>query len=258
MVAIKGGSFMMGSPDDEDDRTEYEGPQKKISIKPFSIGKYPVTVGQFGEFIKATKYTPTDECDTERSDKMRAANWRDPEVLNQGDNEPVICVSWTDANAYAEWLAKTSGKPYRLPSESEWEYAARAGETGAHTWSDTSGACAYANVADKTAKRTHSNWSVTDCDDGFAGTSPVGSLKPNAWGLYDMLGNVKQWAAGCAGNTTADVPADGSPIGGSCNYRPVHGSAWDSLPQNIRLAHWEKNPASYASANYGFRVALGQ
>jgi len=258
MVAIKGGSFMMGSPDDEQDRFPFEGPQKKIAIKPFSIGKYPVTVGQFGEFIKATKYKPTDECDTERTNKMRSGNWTDPEVIDQGEKEPVVCVSWNDATAYVEWLAATSGKPYRLPSEAEWEYAARAGAAGAHYWSDANGACAYANIADKAAKRAHSNWAVTNCDDGFAGTSPVGSLKPNAFGLYDMLGNVKQWSAGCAGDSTADVPADGAPIGGSCNYHPVHGSAWDALPERVRFAYWEKNPASYASANYGFRVALGQ
>jgi formylglycine-generating enzyme required for sulfatase activity len=257
MVAIKGGNFMMGSPDDEDGHTQYESPQKKISIKPFSIGKYPVTVGQFGEFIKATKYRPTDECDTQRTNKMKAGNWTDPEI-DQSEKDPVVCVSWTDANAYADWLAKTSGKPYRLPSEAEWEYAARAGETGAHYWSEANGACAYANIADKAAKRKNSNWTISDCDDGFAGTSPVGSLKPNAFGLYDMLGNVKQWLAGCAGDTTADIPADGSPIGGSCNYHPVHGSAWDSLPERVRFAYWEKNPASYASANYGFRMALGE
>jgi formylglycine-generating enzyme required for sulfatase activity len=258
MVAIKGGTFLMGSPDDEDDRNDREGPQKKITVKPFSMGKYPVTVGQFAEFIKATKYKPTDECDTERTNKMRGANWTDPEVLDQGENEPVVCVSWKDATAYAEWLAATSGKPYRLPSEAEWEYAARAGVTDAHYWSDASGACAYANIADKAAKREHSNWSITNCDDGFAGTAPVGSLKPNAFGLYDMLGNVKQWAAGCAVDSLAEIPADGSPLGGSCNYHPARGSAWDSLPNIVRLAYWEKGPASYASANYGFRVALSQ
>ncbi len=258
MVSIKGGSFTMGSPDDEDDHTKYEEPQTKIAIKPFSIGKYPVTVGQFAEFIKATKYRPTDECDTERTNKPRSANWTDPEVLDQGEKEPVVCVSWKDATAYAEWLAKTSGKPYRLPSESEWEYAARGGVTDAHYWSDADGACAYANIADKAARREHSNWKITDCDDGFAGTAPVGSLKPNAFGLYDMLGNVKQWVAGCAVDSIADIPADGSPVGGSCNYRPVRGSAWDSLPNIVRLAYREKNPASYASSNYGFRIALGQ
>lgn len=258
MVAIKGGTFLMGSPDDEKWHNAFEGPQKKITVEPFQMAKYPVTVAQFAEFIKATKYRPTDECDTQRVNKMHGANWTDPEVLDQGDNEPVVCVSWKDATAYAAWLAKTSGKPYRLPSEAEWEYAARAGETGAHFWRNAEDACAYANIADKAAKRQNSNWTITDCDDGFAGTSPVGSFKPNAFGLYDMLGNVKQWSAGCAGDTTADVPADGSPIGGSCNYHPVHGSAWDTVPQNVRFAYWEKNPASYASSNYGFRVAIGQ
>ncbi|MDQ7248968.1 SUMF1/EgtB/PvdO family nonheme iron enzyme [Dongia sedimenti] len=258
MVAIKGGSFMMGSPDDEDDRKDFEGPQKKISIKPFSMGKYSVTVGQFAEFIKATKYKPSDECDTERTGKMRGANWTDPEAFDQGENEPVVCINWKDANAYAEWLAVTSGKPYRLPSEAEWEYAARAGVTKAHYWSDESDTCAYANVADKAAKKKHANWSISDCNDGFAGTSPVGSLKPNAFGLYDMLGNVKQWVAGCGVESIEEIPADGSPTGGSCSYRPVRGSAWDSLPNIVRFAYWERGPASYASSNYGFRVALGQ
>jgi len=258
MVAIKGGSFTMGAPDDEEDRAVYEGPQKKIAIQPFSMGKYPVTVGQFGEFIKATKYQPTDECDTEGTNKMRDASWIDPEVLNQGDNEPVVCVTWKDANAYVEWLAKTSGKPYRLPSESEWEYAARAGVTTSHYWSEDGDACKFANTGDQAAKRKHSNWKIMDCDDGYAGTAPVGSLKPNAFGLYDMLGNAKQWTAGCATDSIDEIPADGSPVGGSCNYRPVRGSAWNSLPNVVRLAYREKNSASYASANYGFRVALGQ
>ena len=258
MVAIKGGTFLMGSPDDEDDRIEDEGPQKKIAIKPFSMGKYPVTVAQFGEFIKATKYKPTDECDTEGNNKMRAANWTDPELLDQGENEPVVCVSWKDASAYVEWLAKTSGKPYRLPSESEWEYAARAGVTGSHYWSEEGDACKFADIADQAAKRKHSNWTVMDCDDGYAGTAPVGSLKPNAFGLYDMLGNAKNWIGGCSTDSIDEIPADGSPVGGSCNYRPVRGSGWNAPPDIVRLARREKNPASYAASNYGFRVALGQ
>ena len=257
MVSIKGGSFMMGAPSGEKDHTRYEEPQKKIAIKPFQIGKYDVTVAQFAEFIKATKYQPTDECDTEGVNKMHAANWRDPE-FEQSDNEPVVCINWNDANAYAQWLAKTSGKPYRLPSEAEWEYAARAGVTAAHYWSDDDEACRYANIADAAAKRQHANWKVVSCDDGFWGTSPVGSLKPNAFGLYDMLGNVKQWVADCATDSIDQIPADGSAGGGSCNYRTVRGSAWNSTPNIVRLAYRERNPNSYAASNYGFRVALGQ
>jgi len=252
MVKIQAGSFTMGK-----DRNESDGSTTKINVRAFSIGKYPVTVGQFADFIAATKYKPTDECDTQRTGKMRGANWRDPEAVDQGDNEPVVCVNWKDATAYAEWLAKTSGKPYRLPSEAEWEYAARAGEADAF-YSDASDACDYANIADKAAKKKNSNWTISDCDDGFPGTSPVGTLKANAFGLYDMLGNVKQWVAGCPADSVDDIPSDGSAVGGSCSYRPIRGSAWDSLPNIVTLGYWEKGPATYASSNYGFRVALGQ
>jgi formylglycine-generating enzyme required for sulfatase activity len=258
MVALKGGSFMMGSPNDEDDRTEYEGPQKKIAIKPFSIGKYDVTVAQFAEFIKATKYQPSDVCDTEGTGKSGRGSWDDPHI-NQTDKDPVVCVSWDDAKAYADWLAKTSGKPYRLPTEAEWEYAARAGQTGAHDWADSDDACGYANVADAAAKRKFSRWTVVSCDDGFTFTSPVGSLKPNAFGLYDTLGNVKQWVDGCGANSISGIPADGSPeSGGACNYRSVRGSAWNATPNIVRLAFREKAKSSYSAYNYGFRVALGQ
>jgi formylglycine-generating enzyme required for sulfatase activity len=252
MVAIPAGSFTIGK-----DRNESDGATIKINLRAFSMAKHPVTVGQFAEFVAATKYRPSDECDTQRTGKMRGANWRDPEALDQRENEPVVCVNWNDANAYADWLAKTSGKPYRLPSEAEWEYAARAGETDAR-YSNASDVCTYANVADKAAKKKNPNWTISDCNDGFPGTSPVGALKPNAFGLTDMLGNVKQWVGGCPADSLDDMPKDGSPVGGSCSYRPVRGSAWDSLPNIVTLGYWEKGPATYASSNYGFRVALGQ
>jgi formylglycine-generating enzyme required for sulfatase activity len=257
MVAVKGGTFMMGSPEDEEDHTEYEGPQKKITIRPFSIGKYDVTVAQFGEFIKATKYQPSDICDTDGTGERGRGAWDDPHI-NQTEKDPVVCVSWDDAKAYAAWLAKASGKPYRLPTESEWEYAARAGETGAHSWTDADDACRYANIADAAAKRKFKGWKVVSCDDGFTFTSPVGSLKPNAFGLYDMLGNVKQWVDGCAANSIAGIPADGAPDSGSCNYRPARGSAWNATPNIVRLAYREKGKSTYSAYNYGFRVALGQ
>ncbi len=253
MVAIPAGTFTMG-----EDRNASDGSTIEVKVRAFSIGKYPVTVGQFADFVKATKYRPSEECDTQRNGKMHGANWRDPEAFDQSDKEPVVCVNWSDATAYAAWLAETTGKPYRLPSEAEWEYAARGKVTGAHYWSDESESCDYANIADKSAKRKNPNWTISDCDDGFPGTSPVGSLKKNAFGLYDMLGNVKQWVGGCPADSLEDVPSDGSAVGGSCSYRPIRGSAWDSLPNIITLGYWEKGPATYASANYGFRVALGQ
>ncbi|HVM83131.1 MAG TPA: SUMF1/EgtB/PvdO family nonheme iron enzyme [Candidatus Binatia bacterium] len=258
MVTVPGGSFKMGSPDDEADRMRYEGPRKTIRIKSFAIGKFDVTVGQFAAFIKASGYQPTQRCDINGNASLSNGSWDNP-GFNQGSKEPVVCVNWNDAEAYAQWLAKATGKPYRLPSEAEWEYAARAGETGAHYWgSGIGGACAYANVADRTAQQEHANWTVADCDDHFALTSPVGALKPNTFGLYDMLGNVKQWGDGCATDSIDDIPADGSPASGTCGDRPVRGSAWNSPPDLVRLARRERAKDTYAAFNYGFRVALGQ
>jgi formylglycine-generating enzyme required for sulfatase activity len=120
-------------------------------------------------------------------------NWRNPR-FTQTDNHPVVCVSWNDATAYVKWLSQQTGKQYRLPSEAEWEYAARAGTEISRYWgNDLDDACRYANVADKTAKKKFSGWSIHNCTDGYVYTAPVGSFKSNAFGLYDTVGNVWEW-----------------------------------------------------------------
>jgi len=263
MVSIPAGSFMMGSPSSEDGRQDNEGPQTRISIRAFSIGKYPVTRGQFAEFIQATGYKPAQRCHAEASpgkfEDTNKANWTNP-GFDQTDQDPVVCVSWNDANAYVHWLAQGTGKAYRLPSESEWEYAARGGATTSRYWgNDEDEACAYANVSDKSAKRKYPGWKVSGCDDGYTYTSPVGKFKPNKFGLYDMLGNVKELVAGCITDSISQIPTDGSVGNEDCDNHPVRGSSWEAYPTVMRLAdrQWTKS-SDEAGFHFGFRVALGQ
>ncbi|GAB2179602.1 SUMF1/EgtB/PvdO family nonheme iron enzyme [Dongia sp. agr-C8] len=262
MVSIPAGSFMMGSPDSEDERQDNEGPQTKISVRAFSMSKNLITRGQFGEFIAATGYKPADRCEAEMTSNglkyTDNANWKNP-GYSQTDKHPVACVSWDDANAYANWLAQTTGQPYRLPSEAEWEYAGRAGTTTSRFWGDDADdACDYANAADKAAKRKFSGWNVVDCDDGFVYTAPVGSFKPNKFGLNDMLGNLKQMVAGCITDSISDLPTDGSAGTKNCDAHPLRGSSWESIPSVMRMADRQIIQSGEAGFHMGFRVAIGQ
>ncbi len=263
MVSIPAGSFMMGSPDDEDDRNEREGPQTKMNIRAFSMGKYPVTRGQFAEFIQATGYKPARRCFAEVShDKWETtskANWENP-GFRQTDRDPVICISWDDMQAYLEWLSEATGKKYRLPSEAEWEYAARAGTTTSRYWGDDADeACTYANASDATVKKEYGWKGVVDCDDGYLYTSPVGKFKPNKFGLYDMMGNARQLTAGCLTDSIADLPTDGSPNEECDDNHPMRGSSWESYPTVVmRIACREAATSTEAAIRFGFRVALSQ
>jgi formylglycine-generating enzyme required for sulfatase activity len=260
MVALPAGEFRMGSPANESGHTAAEGPQIDVTLPAFAIGKYPVTRGEFAAFVQASGYQPAQRCWTDlgggKFDFSDAADWRHPGFA-QTDRDPVVCVSWQDAAAYARWLAKKAGKAYRLPSESEWEYAARAGTRTSRYWGDADrDFCSYGNIADRAAKRKYANWTIVACDDGYAFTAPVGSFKPNRFGLYDMLGNAKQWTADCGGGDLTKMPTDGSPREDSgCTDHSVRGSGWDGLPNTSRAAYREHGPADYAAFNYGFRVA---
>jgi formylglycine-generating enzyme required for sulfatase activity len=262
MIVVPPGKFMMGAPKAEPGRSDAEGPQTKISIGAFALGKYPVTRGEFAAFVAASGYEPSARCWTEvdagKYDFKDGAGWQSP-GFDQTDDDPVVCVSWIDAEHYAKWLAKKTGRSYRLPSESELEYAIRAGTTTSRYWGDAvDDFCRYGNTADEAARKTYRTWQVADCDDGAVHTAPVGGYKPNAFGLYDLLGNVKVWAADCWNGNLDRVDGDGAPsLSGDCGKRAVRGSAWDAYPANARAAFREGNSASTAYLNYGFRVARG-
>jgi len=267
MVTVPAGSFTMGAAPGEDAPYVSEEPQHAVTIgKAFGVGKYEITIGEFRAFVQATGYDAGNSCFSDPSgsggySNAPGINWQNPGFAGYrpSERDPVVCVSWDDANSYVQWLAKITGKPYRLPSEAEWEYAARAGLTGAFMWDDgdAKGMCRYANVADLSAREEHPGWNTAGCNDGHPYTAPVDALKPNAFGVHGMLGNVKQWAADCP-SQLSDMPGDGSPVGGDCTDHMVRGSAWNSPPSLVRFAYREHVPSTYAANNIGFRVALDQ
>jgi formylglycine-generating enzyme required for sulfatase activity len=180
----------------------------------------------------------------------------------------VINVSWSEAVDYAKWLSKETGKKYRLPTEAEWEYAARAGTTTRRYWGDDVDyreACKYANVFDRGSEkelkaRYGITWDPFACEDGYAETAPVGSFKPNALGLYDMLGNVYEWVQDCWHDGYDNkAPRDGSAWvekdGGDCGLRVIRGGSWGTEPRGVRVSLRFRGSAGNRVDSIGFRLA---
>lgn len=260
LVALPGGTFLMGAAEDEVDATGAEYPQVEIAVPPFAIGRFEVTRGEFAAFIEASDYRASGRCwgqlSSGKYDFVDGNDWRDP-GFEQSDRDPVVCVSADDALAYVKWLSKLSGKVFRLPSEAEWENAARAGSAGATPWGeDETAACANSNIADEAAARHFKGWKTVDCDDNYVFTAPVGSFAANPYGLFDLLGNVKEWVADCWNDDLEGIgPTAKARRSGNCDMRAVRGSAWDGLPSHNRSAYREGNNRGTAYFNYGFRVA---
>ena len=271
LLVIPSGTFLMGS-DTDNEKTRPEGPMHRVRIRhAFALGRTEVTLGEFKRFVSATAYVVAGGCrvhEHQVGPKGRVewrddpqAGWQDPGFAKpQADDEPVVCVGRIDALAYAAWLTKVTGKPYRLPSESEWEYAARAGATGSYFWgSNTDNACLYGNFYDRAAHAAADyGWSYVDCDDGYAEIAPVGKFKPNAFGLYDMLGNVWEWTADCYRETyDAKVPTDGSAVAGDadCKNWSVRGGGWMTRPSRQRITFRGRDPNNAHYNYFGFRIA---
>jgi formylglycine-generating enzyme required for sulfatase activity len=259
MVVVPAGSFTMGSPGGEKDRSSDEGPQHTVTIgRQFAVGKLHVTVDQFGAFVKESGYQTSTTCAKWLSGNSDGS-WRYPGFVQEGSH-PVVCVSWDDADAYATWLTKKTGKPYRLQSEAEWEYAAR-GRTspGAYPrfWfgNDEKDLCRYGNVADQRARDEKVlSWGVA-CNDGYAHTSPAGHYEPNAFGLYDMVGNAWQWTADCYYDSYNGAPVDGAAwTAGNCSYdHVVRGGSSDEFPTYLRAA--SRSRGTGQNNGIGFRLA---
>lgn len=276
MVSIPPGNFTMGAPADEE---EQEGlpensrgrsvPQHRVTISTaFAIGKYEVTRGEFAAFVRDTGYQSGDKCyifvhdDQEKRwkfDEQSGHSWRDPGFA-QTDQHPVVCVSWDDAQAYVAWLSRKTGHTYRLPSEAEWEYAARAGSPSVRFWGDgRDEACLYVNGADLTYANTFNvvKDNVFQCSDGNVYTSTVGEFKPNSFGLYDVLGNVWQWTEDCWNDNYDGAPSDSAARQtGNCGRRVVRGGSWVNSPRYLRSAYRDgSNTIGYRISLNGFRVA---
>lgn len=225
MVPLPGGTFLMGSTSGP----AAEGPAHRVTVPPLLIGKYEVTFAEWDACAAAggCSYRPDDD------------NW------GRG-SRPAIRVSWNDAQEYVRWLSKRAGRPYRLPTESEWEYAARAGTTTPYHWGDAIGS----NNA--VCAGCRSRWDKRQ-------TAPVGSLRPNAFGLHDMLGNVLEWVQDCHHDTYDGAPSDASAwTAGTCQERVQRGGSWDDEPVELRTAHRDASAPADRDSDGGFRVARNQ
>jgi formylglycine-generating enzyme required for sulfatase activity len=261
MVVLPPGNFAMGSPDAESGRGDDEGPVHQVNVAAFAMGKSQITRAQFATFVKQTKYINDGKCWTLEEGKYKQRSqrdWRAP-GYTQTDKHPVVCINWNDAQAYAAWLSRKSGKKYRLPSEAEWEYAARGNTSSARYWGDNPDeACTYANTADQSAQ-THiqgaTSWAVHECLDGFVYTAPVGSFKANAFGLSDMLGNVLEWTNDSYHTSYKDAPDDGSVWQGDIDKRVLRGGSWNNAPRDVRAAMRDPNNPKLRFSIFGFRLA---
>ena len=276
LVLIPAGEFMMGSslsaddvhrrwPGGKKEWYEDEHPQHRVRItKPFYMGVREVTLAEFRRFVNASGHTTDAEAGGgaygwtgKKWEKRKGVNWRNPGFA-QDDSHPVACVSWNDATAFCDWLSRQTGRKVRLPTEAEWEYACRAGTRARYWWGDSeTEAGKFANVADLTAKKKWTNWIVFDTDDGHAVTAPVASYRPNAFGLYDMIGNVWEWCADWYdedyySNSPTDDPT--GPAAGK--YRVWRGGSWNNNPDCVRSANRGGNYPAYGGNFGGLRVVV--
>ncbi|TGO02528.1 sulfatase-modifying factor protein [Candidatus Thiomargarita nelsonii] len=217
MVSIPEGRFLMGSPETEKYRNR-EGPQHQVTLEPFYMGKDPVTQAQY-----------------------EAVMGKNPSWFKswfKGKNRPVEKVSWHDAVEFCERLSEMTGRTYRLPSEAQWEYAARAGTTTPFYCGET--------ITSKLANYGLNRKKTTD----------VGSFPPNAFGLYDMLGNVWEWCADPWHNNYEGAPSDGSVWEGEDPYRLLRGGSWNHSPSNCRCAYRDSNTSGNWYYSIGFRLVV--
>lgn len=262
MTIVPAGVFTIGSPPDEPGRGKDESPQRRIAIlRPFAVSRFEIMRGEYAAFLRATGHPVSKECVT---DRVHHGTWA-PEsntTLNdpgfpQTDRHPVVCVTWDDAQAYIAWLNARTGGRYRLLTESEWEYVARAGATAAFPWgASADDGCTQANGTDAVFAEHYANAAVAKCRDGALNTAPVGAYRANAFGLYDMIGNAEEWVADCATMAYASLPADGSAdLSGDCARHPVRGGSWGSEVKDARVANRVRYPASQVDDSVGIRVA---
>ncbi|MGH8595248.1 MAG: formylglycine-generating enzyme family protein, partial [Gammaproteobacteria bacterium] len=222
MVQIPNGTYLMGSPDSAADFTER--PQHSVKIAAFAIGVYEVTIAEYGKFTAATGRRAPKTGELERT------------------QHPVFFISWDDALAYTQWLSKQTGRDYRLPSEAQWEFAARGGTSSNYWWGR--------NIDEGKAH-------CIACETGLDARSPtkIGRFTANPYGVFDSAGNVQEWVYDCYHQNYEGAPTDGSVFeGGDCKLRIIRGGAFSSGPKGLRSAARDKLQANAANDSVGFRV----
>lgn len=272
MVTIKGGQFSMGSTaNPKNDMHPMSEPVHTVRIKTFKLSRYETTVQQFRQFVDATGYQAEGDCwklaANEWGHEVGKVSWHSPAIA-PSDYHPVMCVSWTDAHAYVQWLSQQTGKHYRLPSEAEWEYAARAGSNARYPFGDDPAAlCKHANVFDRSGKVaiTRLAGKTRDpiaCDDQAELTTVVGMYAANAFGLHDMLGNVGELVEDCQHLNYQGAPGDGTAWTGSCaafhgGEMVIHrGGGYNSGPVGASpTSRGHAGKDNRSSLGEGFRIA---
>ncbi len=236
MVRLPAGGFQMGSPAHEKGRYNDEAYRGARIGKPFAIGKYEVTFQEYDRFAAATGAArPNDQ------------GWG-------RDRRPVINISWMGAVAYADWLSKQTGARYRLPTEAEWEYAARAGVAASRYWGDDPDqGCAYANAADLDGKQAYVGWIAMKCHDGEVHAAPVGKYRSNDFGLHDMLGNVLEWTCSLYDQGVPSPVQECEDRAGDRQF-VVRGGSWNDEPRNVRSADRHRARPDFQDYSLGFRL----
>lgn len=277
LVVLKPGVFQMGALDSEGRDhglpprlVRREQPRHPVTIaRAVAFGRYEITIDQFAAFADAAGYSPEPGCwEFKGSDWVfdTSRSWREAK-LGQSGSHPVTCVSWHDAEAYVLWLSRLTGKSYRIPSEAEWEHAARGGSQAAYWFGDDSAdICRYVNLGDQDTEarfrwtgaptRLEIAWVPQPCHDGFATTSPVDAKPPNAFGVYGVLGNVMEWAADCWHEDYRDGPHDQAArlTSGDCASRVMRGQGWAAIAASARPAFRRKMTATDRRVTFGIRV----
>jgi formylglycine-generating enzyme required for sulfatase activity len=256
-VIVPAGSFVMGSDTGKSD----ERPPHRVTIgKAFGVGKFPVTRGEFAAFVKETGYKSEGGCAGFNGSNwiMRTdLSWSSP-GFDQNDRHPVVCINSNDVTSFLAWLSRKTRRLYRLLTEAEWEYMARAETTAGYFFGDNSDElCRYGNGADLTAKQSFPNIEGVNCRDGYVFTAPVDSFKPNTWGIHDVHGNVRQRVADCYNSSYKGAPSDASAwLAGDCDRNVLRGGSWSSDPMELRSASRDRGaPKELRYDNYGFRIA---
>jgi formylglycine-generating enzyme required for sulfatase activity len=269
-VIVTAGSFVMGSSAFEDGREENEGPEHRVTFRRgFAIGRTEVTVAQFRAFAERTGYRTDAEKQGDstvydhhsgRLAKREGVSWEmDYEGRKAKDDEPVVHVSWNDAQTYVRWLAQGTGKAYRLPTEAEFEYALRGGKTTRYWWGDGSPGQVVENLTGEVdISRSQRQWSTffKGYKDGHWGPAPVASFAPNPFGLHDIGGNVGEWVMDCWHDTYMRAPVDGSAwVNPGCKLRVIRGGYWASSPDQARSAFRVSAQPDRRDARIGIRIA---
>lgn len=278
MTVIPAGSYEMGGTTEEHLRENvpqqslvYEIPQHHVKVeKAFAMATFETTVGQFKQFQKETGWD-VQGCRNWEVRNNEFSMWYRDDLnpsnpgIYQTDKDPVVCVRREDGREFVKWLSIKTGQSYRLPSEAEWEYAARGGTTSTYYWGndpEKDKACKYANVLDISTVnffQDTSTWSSFKCNDGYSSTAPVGQFLPNTFGLYDMSANAREWVDDCWHQNYEGAPSTatiwGKDNGGVCNFPVLRGGSWIYNTYNVRTAYRNAYVSTQARSNmWGFRV----